>query len=181
MEGSETIPDIGPGKTEEAGAAADGDVILLLLELSQLALDMVELGVEVVIALDFHFEAPISGEAGLLHDVGEDRRVGGDAVDKPGWEGVRDRVGDERRLSIQLVEIDAVLGAAKGALDEAGTGDTVNVTRLEADPVFFDIEVGDSAHVFLEVGGALALWRRSSAPLQLLDMLGELADDFVHT
>ena len=49
---------------------------------------------------------------------------------------------------------------------------------MEADPVFFDI-VGDSASVFFEVGRALELRRRSVAPFQLLDALGELADDLV--
>ena len=74
---------------------ANGDVVLLLLQLSKLSLDVVELGVELVIALDFRFEAPISGGPGLLHDVGEDGGVGQDAVDEPSRKGVGGGVGDK--------------------------------------------------------------------------------------
>ena len=61
---------------------------------------MVELGVEVVVTLDLRLKTPVSGGAGLLHDVGEDGGIGRDAVDEPGRKGVGDGVGDDGRLSV---------------------------------------------------------------------------------
>ena len=95
LEGSKAFPDIRTGESEEAGAAADGDVVLLFLELPELPLNVVELSVELVVLLDLTFKAPISHGAGLLHDVGEDGGVGRDTVNEPSGEGVRDGVGDE--------------------------------------------------------------------------------------
>ena len=55
------------------------------------------------------------------------------------------------------MEVDAVVGAAEGALDQTGAGKASNIASLEVDPVDLDEEVGDLARVLFKSIWALLL------------------------
>jgi hypothetical protein len=174
-----------------AGAAFDGEGTLFLLEDTEVDLDLMDLGVEVVVSLQVGLDAPVAQSVGLCHDLPKDWGVGGDAIDEPVGDGVGCVFEDKGGESMKLVEMHAVPGAAEGALDKAGAREASDISGLEIDSIFFDEEVRDAPCVLLEAVGALGLRegtsrgaglvRWSCVLLQLFDMGGEDADGLVCT
>ena len=89
------------------------------LYLPHLGLELNEAGVIVVVALDFGLQPPVAVLADLVDDVGVWGRVGSDGLEEPGRNDVGGGFAGNGWLSVELVEVDAIVGASEGPLDKA--------------------------------------------------------------
>ena len=133
-----------------AGVLLNGARVDLCLDLSHLGLELDEPSVVVVVSLDLRLQSPIAVLAYLVDDVGIGSGVGGDGLEEPGRYDVGGGFAGNGWLSIELVEMDAVVGPAEGPLDETRPWQAVDVAGLKVDPVNFDEEVGDTARVLFK-------------------------------
>ena len=140
-----------------AGVLLYGTGVDLSLDLSHLGLEFDEVGVVVVIAFNLGLQPPVAVHSDLIDDVGVWGRVGSDSLEEPGWDNVGGGFAGNGWLSVELVEVDAIVGASEGSLNEAGAWQAANIMGLEVDSVDLDEEVGDTACILLESVGAFLL------------------------
>ena len=114
------FPDIGACETIVAGVLLYGAGVDLGLDLAHLGLELDETGVVVVVALNLSLQPPVAVLPNFIDDVGVWGCVSSDSLEEPGRDDVRGGFAGNGWLSVELVKVDAVVGASKGTLDKAG-------------------------------------------------------------
>ena len=150
MQGCETLADVRAGQPIVTGMFLYGAGINGGLDLPHGSLEFDELCVGVMVSLDFGLQPPVPIFADLVHDKREWGGIGCDALEEPGGDDVRGSVAGDGRKSLELMRVDGVVRPPQGALNGAGTGDALDVTRQEFDAVRVDPEVGDTASVLFD-------------------------------
>ena len=143
------FPDVRPCQSVVAGMLLDSARVDGCLDFTHSGLELNELDVGVVVAPHLGLQTPVSIFADLIHDEGEWSGVGHDALEEPGRDDVGGRVTGDGGESLELVRVNEVVGATRGA------GDALNVSCEELDTIRLYPEVGDEAHVFFKAIRAL--------------------------
>ena len=104
-----------------AGVLLNGARVDLGLDLSHFGLELNEAGVVVVVMLDLGFQPPVAILAYFVNDVGVWGGVGSDGLEEPGRDDVGGGFAGNGWLSVELMEVDAIVGASEGSLNEACT------------------------------------------------------------
>ena len=138
-----------------AGVLLYGARVDLGLGFVHFGLEFDEAGIIVVVMLDLGLQPPVSVLLYLVNNMGVRGRVSSDGLEEPGRDDVGGGFVGNGWLSVELVEVDAIVGAPECALDQAHAWQVANVTGLEVDSVDLDEEVGDAAGILLESVGAL--------------------------
>ena len=108
-----------------------------------------------MVALNLGLQAPVTILTDPVNDVGIWGCIGTNALEKLGGNDVGGGLAVNGWLSIKLVEVDVITGAAQGTLGKPRAGEVSHVMGLEVDVVDLDEEVRDSSHILFKAIRAL--------------------------
>jgi hypothetical protein len=159
-EGGESPTDLGLNQSGSDSVEAVLGGVYLLLETEGSEVKVAELGIGGTVTGQVSDEPPIIEASGGAEDLGPEVGLRVANSGEPNGEWLRDVLGSEAGLGVELLEVDGVIRLPHGPLDEGGlSGAQADVARLDLVLARCerDAEVGNAATILNEA--LRALWR----------------------